>query len=83
MKLRTRTSAQRKSKNTRLAPESLETRRLLTGDAPTIIESCHAALVSANGEYVAHIGGDANRDGTYDRADIQLAVEAGKCGMAA
>lgn len=61
-----------------LALETLETRRLLAGDVPTIAETCAASLHVGDDDSPAYVAGDANRDGTYDPVEIQAVLEAGK-----
>ena len=46
-------------------------RRLLAGD---VAQLCASSLY--NGD--AHVAGDANRDGSYDPADVKQVLEAGK-----
>jgi hypothetical protein len=78
--MKLRLSSQRKLKSGSLTAESLEPRRLLAGDVPTISEVCTASLLAGDDHRPAYVAGDANKDGTYDPKDVQTVVDAGKFG---
>ena len=61
-----------------LAVESLESRHLLAGDLVIASQLCTAALDAGDDARPAYVAGDANKDGTYDPADVQSVVDAAK-----
>ena len=69
--MKTRSTPRRQFKSDRLTLETLETRRLLVGD---VAQMCASSLDTGD----AYVAGDANRDGSYDPADVKQVLQAGK-----
>ena len=50
----------------------------MAGDVATIAETCGASLHAGDDSIPAYVAGDADRNGTYDPADVQSVLQAGK-----
>lgn len=61
---------------TLMGTEQLESRNLLAADVAALYDS--TAVVSENNVPLTYVEGDANRDGTFDQADIVQVLRAGK-----